>query len=55
MDYLKSHQIDLNNITKESVHECGYGVKAPEEMNFKKSKTAGKFLNAIIEKYINIC
>ncbi len=27
-------------------------VKAPEEMNFKKSKTAGKFLNAIIEKYI---
>ncbi|HJJ06075.1 MAG TPA: AAA family ATPase [Clostridiaceae bacterium] len=27
-------------------------VKAPEEMNFKKSKTAGKFLNAVIEKYI---
>lgn len=32
MDYLTSHQIDLNNITKESVHECGYGVKAPEEI-----------------------
>lgn len=32
MDYLKSHQVDLNNITKESVHECGYGVKAPEEI-----------------------
>ena len=32
MGYLTKHQIDLNNITKESVHECGYGVKAPEEI-----------------------
>lgn len=30
MNYLKTHQIDMNNITKESVHECGYGVKPPE-------------------------
>lgn len=28
--YLTNHQIDLDNITKESVHECGYGVKPPE-------------------------
>lgn len=27
-------------------------VKAPEELSFSKSKTAGKFLNNIIEKYI---
>lgn len=33
MDYLTTHQIDLNNITKESVHECGYGVKPPEAIN----------------------
>ena len=32
MGYLTKHQLDLNNITKESVHECGYGVKAPEEI-----------------------
>lgn len=28
-------------------------VKAPEEITFNKSKTTGKFLNRIIEKYIN--
>ena len=28
-------------------------VQAPEELNFTKGKTAGKFLNKIIEKYIN--
>jgi len=27
-------------------------VKAPEEMNFSKNKTVGKFFNRIIEKYI---
>lgn len=27
-------------------------VKAPEEINFNKSKTTGKFLNAVIERYI---
>lgn len=32
MDYLTSHQIDLNNITEESVHEGGYGVKPPEQI-----------------------
>lgn len=30
MDYLTNHQVDLNNITEESLHECGYGVKSPE-------------------------
>lgn len=28
--YLYEHQIDIENITKESVHECGYGVNPPE-------------------------
>ena len=32
MTYLKMHQVDINNITKESVHECGYGVKPPEQI-----------------------
>ena len=30
--YLINNQIDLNNITEESVHKCGYGVKPPEEI-----------------------
>ena len=29
MDYLKAHQIDITNITEESVYECGYGKEAP--------------------------
>ena len=29
-DYLKQNQIDINNITKESIHNSGYGVKPPE-------------------------
>ena len=32
MDYIKQHPIDLENITEESVHESGYGVKCPEEI-----------------------
>ena len=32
MNYLINNQIDLDNITKESVHRCGYGVSAPEEI-----------------------
>lgn len=30
MDYLTSHQVDINNITTESLQECGYGVTSPE-------------------------
>lgn len=30
MDYLKDHQVDLNNISEESLLECGYGVKPPD-------------------------
>lgn len=29
-DYFKAHQVDIENITDESLYECGYGVKAPE-------------------------
>jgi DNA polymerase elongation subunit (family B) len=32
MSYLIDNQIDMENITKESVHRCGYGVKPPEEI-----------------------
>ena len=32
MSYLIDNQIDMDNITKESVHRCGYGVKPPEEI-----------------------
>lgn len=32
MNYLKAHRIDINNMTKESIHAAGYGVKAPEEI-----------------------
>jgi DNA polymerase elongation subunit (family B) len=32
MSYLINNQIDMENITKESVHRCGYGVKPPEEI-----------------------
>lgn len=30
--YLLNHQIDADNITKENIHECGYGVKPPDEI-----------------------
>lgn len=32
MSYLKAHRIDVNNMTKESIHAAGFGVKAPEEI-----------------------
>lgn len=32
MSYLKQHQIDVNNITKELIHEAGYGVEPPDEI-----------------------
>lgn len=32
MSYLKAHQIDINNITEESLYVAGYGVKPPEEI-----------------------
>ena len=32
MEYLKQHQIDVNNITKETIHAAGYGVEPPDEI-----------------------
>lgn len=32
MGYLKEHQIDVSNITKENIQEAGYGVEPPEEI-----------------------
>lgn len=33
MSYIKSHQLDLDNMTKETIHEGGYGVKPPAEID----------------------
>lgn len=30
--YLKQHQIDLSEITEESLHDAGYGIKPPDEI-----------------------
>lgn len=30
MDYFKAHELDINNMTKESIAESGFGVTAPE-------------------------
>lgn len=32
MDYLKTHQLNINNITKETLHEAGFGVEPPAEI-----------------------
>lgn len=32
MDYLKSHQLNVNNITKETLYESGFGTSVPEEI-----------------------
>lgn len=31
-DYFIEHQIDINDITKESLYECGFGTKPPKEV-----------------------
>ena len=31
-DYMKTHQLDLDNITVETLHASGFGVSAPEEL-----------------------
>ena len=30
MSYFKQHPVDFDNITKESLQESGFGVKAPD-------------------------
>ena len=32
MNYLKANQLDMGNMTKETIHKAGYGVTAPEEI-----------------------
>jgi hypothetical protein len=32
MDYLKNHQIDLDNMTEDTIRMAGYGVTAPDEI-----------------------
>lgn len=32
MSYIKNHPIDLDNITEESIHVSGFGVKPPDEI-----------------------
>jgi hypothetical protein len=43
MDYLKAHQIDWNNITKESLQVSGFGTDIPEEI-----KTYVERINKVI-------
>ena len=33
MSYLKAHQIDLNNMTEDTIRQAGYGVTPPDEIN----------------------
>lgn len=33
MSYFKSHQLDINNITEDTLYEAGYGVTAPDTVS----------------------
>jgi hypothetical protein len=52
MTYLRNHQIDLNNMTKESIHASGYGSHAPEEISGMIDHIANAIIDTAVYPYI---
>ena len=51
-EYLKAHQIDIDNITKETLYECGYGVEAPEQIKSTIEEVAAIVLDNCVYPFI---